>query len=115
MRLKTNVTSIDAPQLSKEGTIIVPDFFDCFRLYEAGYEHTIAVMGEEISREQLALLLEASGPGAKVTLLFPEGSKGAIEILSKLIGTFFVRLIRTERVGVMPADLTPDEIQELLQ
>ena len=104
-----------ALQRPDEGIVIVPDLFDVFRLYEAGYENAVAITGEEISREQLALLLEAFGPRTKATLFFPEGSKGAVEILSKLIGMFFVRLIRTERAGVMPADLAPDEIRELLQ
>jgi hypothetical protein len=47
----------------------------------------------------------------KITLLLRRDVPETVEIISKLIGTFFVRMVRTE---VCLADLPPDRLPELL-
>ena len=51
---------------------------------------------------QHRLLLTVLGENDKITLLLRRDTSETVEIISKLIGTFFVRLVRTE---VSPADM----------
>ena len=45
-------------QLETECLIIVEGFFGCFKIYQAGFQNTIALMGCSASKEQINLLLQ---------------------------------------------------------
>ena len=99
---------------AEEGIILVTDFFAVFRLYEAGFVNGIALMGEDISRDQFFLLLEAFGPKVKIMLLFETEFQNTASVLEKLVSTFFVRMIRLEE-GKPIARLSVTTLQMLLQ
>ena len=98
-------------QIEAEGIIVVADFLDVFALYEAGYDNAVALMGTELSEAQALLLVRTLGRRVKLTLLFPQDLPGTVEMLSRLIGVFHVRLVRTEG---SPATLSPEDIEQLL-
>ena len=98
-------------QIEAEGMIVVADFLDVFRLYEAGYDNAVALMGTELSEAQALLLVRTLGRRVKLTLLLPQDLPGVVEMLLRLIGVFHVRLVRTEG---SPATLSPEDIEQLL-
>jgi hypothetical protein len=98
-------------QVGTEGLVVVSDFFDVFRLYQTGDDNAVALMGTDLSDRQRLLLLTVLGESAKITLLLRRETPETVEIISKLIGTFFVQLVRTE---VSPGDLPSDRLPELL-
>jgi hypothetical protein len=91
--------------------VLVSDFFDVFRLYQAGYDNAVALMGTDLSERQHRLLLTVLGESAKITLLLRRNTPETVEIISKLIGIFFVRLVRTEASpGDMPSEHLPEPL-----
>lgn len=103
--------AVSALKTNGRGLIVVADFFDVFRLYEAGYENVAALMGHAPSEAQRRLILGAVGEGGKISLFFPASFPAIAEVLAALVGFFYVRLWRTE---VPPALLSADQIQKLL-
>ena len=78
----------------KEGTeaIVVEGYFDVLRLYEAGYQCVVSIMGAAITDEQVELLKENFD---RVLLLLDgdeAGKKAAEAIAQKLIHDLFVRI-----------------------
>lgn len=91
------------------GLLITEDFLDVFRLYEAGYENAVALLGRTISLRQQGLLLGAVGRKSGLTLFMEEGT-GLAEILLSLARDFAVRLIPRR-----PEKLTVADIRTLLE
>jgi DNA primase len=86
------------------GLILTEDFLDVFRLYEAGYENAVALMGRRLSACQHTLLLGAIGRKSPLTLMMEEGS-GLSDLLLCLARDFAVRLVprRPEMLSVAEA------------
>jgi DNA primase len=107
-----------AKELAKEkGLIVVEGFFDAMRLHEAGVRNVVALMGSSLSDVQERLIVESVGPGGKVALMFDEdeaGWKGREEVLSRLSGRVYVRVIGLGEEGTQPDGLGADAIQTLL-
>jgi hypothetical protein len=107
----------ESGKLADDGVIIVPDFFDVFRLFEAGYQNVLALMGEELAPEQL-LTLDEWHPGGRVTLFLPSSlpPRVVVELVNALIGSFYVRLVRPAAKGVRSiARLPVGELRELIR
>ena len=103
--------AVEAVGINERGLIVVADFFDVFRLHEAGYENAVALMGDELSDAQLRLIFQTIGGGGKVSLVLSKDNEGFVDILAKLLGLFYVRLWRTESP---PSILTEKDIRSLL-
>ena len=91
------------------GLLVTEDFLDVFRLYEAGYENAVALLGRTVSPRQQGLLLGAVGRKSGLTLMMEEGA-GLPETLLALARDFAVRLIPRQ-----PETLTVAEVRELLE
>lgn len=105
--------------LAKEkGLIMVEGFFDCFRVFEAGFKNVVALMGSSLSDEQEKLILETVGPQGEISLMFDEdgaGSKCREEALERLVSQAYVKVIRLGEEGAQPDNLCQDKIRELLR
>ena len=91
------------------GLILTEDFLDVFRLYEAGYENAVALMGRRVSACQRALLLSTIGRFSPLTIMMEEGP-GLSDILLCLARDFAVRLIPRR-----PETLSVAEVRGLLE
>lgn len=55
---------------------MVEGFFDAMRLYQAGYERVVAIMGSSLSPKQEAMLSDLCGtPDGRLILLFADGKQ----------------------------------------
>lgn len=91
------------------GLIVTEDFLDVVRLYEAGYENAIALMGRRLSLRQHDMLLATVGRHAPVLLFMEEGS-GLADLVMRLALDFAVRLIPRR-----PETLSVAEVRDLLE
>ena len=91
------------------GLILTEDFLDVFRLYEAGYENAVALMGRRVSACQRAVLLSMTGRFSPLTIMMEEGP-GLSDILLCLARDFAVRLIPRR-----PETLSLAEVRGLLE
>jgi hypothetical protein len=82
-------------------------------LISAGHLNAVAIMGEAISEEQIAQLLDTSGAGERVTLFWPIHTD-VVPTLSELLPHFFVRLRRYEERGDTPLGFTAEDVPEFL-
>jgi len=92
------------------GLIVVPDFFDVWRVHESGFDNAVALMDLMMTRAQEELLAFLPSPSKKLTLFLPPESVD--ELLQRLTSRFFVRVIEDE--GKTPSDCTYYELSRLL-
>lgn len=78
----------------QEPLILVADYLDVFRLYEAGYQSVVALPTAILSLPQKTQLLELIGVGGRITLFVAHEYPKVVELLSDLIVLFHVRLVR---------------------
>jgi len=100
----------------KKGLILVEGFFDCFRLWQAGFHQVVALMGSSLSPEQERQIVEAVGPQGQVVLMFdgdPAGRGCTQEVLERLSSQVFVKVIWLEETQ-QPDSLAEDQLQEVL-
>ena len=91
------------------GLIVTEDFLDVVRLYEAGYENAVALMGRRLSLRQHERLLDAIGLRSPLLLFLEEGA-GLADLLLRLAKAFSVHLIPSR-----PETLTTAEVRDLLE
>jgi DNA primase len=94
----------------EEGLIVVEGFFDCMRVYAAGFPNVVALMGSVLSGEQASLIGEAIGPNGKIALMFDEdeaGWKGREDSGSRLSSHVYVKIIGLSEEGRQP-DTVPE-------
>jgi len=95
--------------------IVVEGFFDCFRIWQAVFKNTIALMGSVLSKEQEELLTAQ----AKMIILVLDrddaGRKATEEILFRLARRIFVRVIDLPSEGDQPDMVKEEELARLLE
>jgi len=95
--------------------IVVEGFFDCFRIWQAGFKEVVALMGSVLSPEQEDLLVTH----AKAMILMLDnddaGQKGTQEILSRLVRRVFARVAELPSRGDQPDRLKEEELVNLLK
>ena len=94
------------------GLILVRHPLEALMLISAGYLNTAAIMGEDISEEQIALLIDTY-EGEKVTL-FWSNHADVVPTLADLLPYFFVRFRRYKEREDTPLGFTVEEARELL-
>lgn len=102
---------------SDRSLILVEGLFDCMRVWQAGFQNVVALLGSQLSLEQEKMILEAVGPGGKVSLMFDEDAAGWAcrdEVLDRLASQVFVKIIRLGEEGLQPDGLSEEEIRRLL-
>jgi len=100
-----------------KGLILVEDFFDVFKLWQAGCKNVVALMGTSMSDEQERLIVETVGEKGKVGLMFDSseaGEKVSKEVLERLIDKVYLKIIRLDEEGLQPDSLSKEEINNLL-
>jgi len=104
--------------LAKEkGLIVVEGFFDCMRVWQAGFQNVVALMGSSLSDEQERLIVDAVGPNGKVALMFDEddaGWAGREDALNRLASRVYVKVPGLGDEGLQPDSLSEEEIRERL-
>jgi len=99
----------------EQGLIVVEGFFDCMKVWQAGFQNVVALMGSSLSDEQERLIVEAVGPNGKVALMFDEddaGWAGREEALERLASRVYVKVIGLHEEGAQPDSLSEEEIRE---
>src|SRR5207244_1599104 len=79
-----------------QGLIVVEGFFDCMKVWQAGRENVVALMGSALSEDQERLIVDAVGPQGRVTLLFDPDDAGRAcgeETLERLSRRVYVKVI----------------------
>lgn len=102
----------------EQGLILVEGFFDCFRVWQAGFKNVASLMGSSLSKEQVSLILDSVGKQGRVYLMFDEDESGwscRKETLEKLSPHVFVKVIELGGQGLQPDCLSLEQIKELLQ
>lgn len=102
-------------RVTGEEVILVEGYFDCMKVYQAGFPNVVALMGSSLSEVQEALLARFR----YVTLLLDGDAAGraataGIAMRLVLSGRHWVRAVELEE-GKQPDMLTPEEIAELLK
>ena len=109
-----NLHRVKAEEIPPDGVLLVSDFFDVFRLYEAGYGSAVGLMGEEMSPWQARLLTESFPEGTTLRLFGQRQSTWALPIVERLVHTFRIHIVWPERNGSSPQDLSTEQIWEIL-
>lgn len=111
----------------EHGLIVVEGFFDCMKIWQAGYHNVVALMGSSMSDEQEQLIVGAAGPQGKATLMLDEDEAGRIcrdgkvkdgawepGILQRLASRVYVKVIALGNEGMQPDKLSEETIRALL-
>jgi DNA primase len=100
---------------AQDKLIIVEGFFDCFRIWQAGFKNVIALMGSALSKEQADLLASHARSVALMLDQDDAGEQATKEILSRLARRVFVRVIDLPSEGDQPDRLKEEELVNLLR
>ena len=96
-----------------EQVIVVEGFFDCMKVWQAGYSSVVALMGSALSEQQERLLVERF----KTITLFLDGDeagrKAAEEIAVRLLRKVHVRILEPPD-GKQPDQLDHEQLRRLL-
>lgn len=98
-----------AAAMGERGLVVVEGFFTVMKLHEAGFPHTVATMGVEVSALQLELLARAP----RVFVVFDgddAGRRGGADLAAKLKDRTAVHLIEIPQ-GTEPEDLSPKALR----
>lgn len=102
---------------SSEPLAVVEGFFGCMRVWQAGHRRVVSLMGSMLSQAQEERLVELTGEGGHVVLLFDEdgaGQKGRAEAQARLRRRVSVSVIRLPD-GQQPDSLAAEELLRLIQ
>ena len=94
--------------------VIVEGFFDCFRIWQAGYKRVVALMGSYLSEEQEDLIISQAKSVSLMLDRDDAGRKATQEILPRLAKKVFVRVIELPAEGDQPDKLREEEISKFL-
>jgi DNA primase len=95
------------------GVVVVEGFFDCMRVYQAGFSSVVALMGAALSRQQADLL---AGRFTEIVLMLDgdsAGQAGACDAAARLARRRSVRQV-TLAPGTQPDQMSSEEIRQAL-
>lgn len=98
--------------------IVVEGFFDCIKVWQAGFRRVVALMGSMLSRAQQELIVQTAAPDGRAILMFDEdvaGRKGRAEARERLSHHLKVDVVRFDTEGTQPDSLLAQSLQALLQ
>jgi DNA primase len=101
----------------QEVLVVVEGFFDCMKVWQAGFGRVVAIMGSSLSGAQEDLILKAVGSHGNVLLMFDEdgaGRAGREKAAVRLARSVQVKGIELSAEGIQPDHLPADEIMALL-
>jgi len=95
------------------GVVIAEGFFDCMKIYQAGFPNVVALMGSELYEHQEELLTKHFDRAVLLLDGDEAGRAAASAIASRLTLQCFVRVVGVGD-GKQPDQLSSGEIQKLL-
>jgi DNA primase len=99
---------------TRQSTVIVVEgFFDCLKLYQAGFRSVVALMGSALYEHQRRLLLQ---PFRQIVLMLDgdaAGRRAAAIISARLLADCSVRLVQLA-ANTQPDQLSEQALRELL-
>jgi DNA primase len=102
-----------AKKFADRGLVIVEGVFPCFKLHQAGFPNTVALMGSSLSEHQAQLLVAHAD---RLALMFDgdeAGTKCLREFYGRLRRRVYLREIHLE-AGEQPDRLSEERIRKLL-
>jgi len=93
--------------------IVVEGFFDCMKVWQAGFENVVALMGCSLSDKQSMLLVNRFQFAILMLDADPTGQRATANILQQLTPQMYVRVVTLPQ-GKQPDQLSDDEIQSYL-
>lgn len=94
--------------------VVVEGFFDCMKVYQAGFASVVALMGTTLSKRQEELLRDRFRGLALMLDGDAAGRRGAITIAAQLGDAFYVELIQLS-ASTQPDQLSSREVHQLLK
>lgn len=97
--------------------VVVEGFFGCLKVWQAGHQRVVSLMGSLLSAAQEELILRTAGPGGRVILMFDgdeAGRRGGLEAQARLEELLDVRRVCFEPPEMQPDSLPPDRLLELI-
>jgi len=99
-----------------QGKLIVAEgFFDCFRIWQAGFKNVVGLMGSVLSPEQEDLI---AAHAKQIVLMLDQdeaGKKGAEDILFRLARRVYVKVLELPSEGDQPDKLKDEELVRFLK
>jgi DNA primase len=102
---------------TQESLVVVEGFFDCMKVWQAGFQRVVAIMGSSLSETQENLIVKAVGLHGKVLLMFDEdgaGRAGREKSAARLARNVPVKIVQLDAEGIQPDHLPACEIIALL-
>jgi len=97
--------------------ILVEGFFDAFRIWEAGFENVVALMGSELCPAQTHLLTTVLGRAGRVTLLLDDDKAGhgcQEQCIELLVPHLYIKAVSLPDGVAQPDELTEKQTHQLL-
>lgn len=97
--------------------VIVEGFFDCMKLHQNGWPRVVALMGSTLSAAQEEIIRKHVSPESRVIVMLDEdeaGRFGREDIAAHLSRFCFVKTHVFGKSGAQPEDLSPEELQSIL-
>jgi len=107
-----------ADLIQEQGLILVEGYFSVFKLTQAGFPCTAALMGSSMSERQEKLIVEAVGTCGKLVLLLDNDEAGIAcqeNVLSRLAKRCFVKVVFLPPGINQPDEMTKEEIRDLFK
>jgi DNA primase len=102
---------------TQESLVVVEGFFDCMKVWQAGFQRVVAIMGSALSEAQENLIVKTVGSHGKVLLIFDEdgaGRAGREKAAARLARNVCVKVVEMDAEGIQPDHLPACEIMALL-
>lgn len=97
--------------------MVVEGFFDCMKVWQAGFHRVVSILGSTLSDTQAELIVNAVGSRGLVILLFDEdgaGRAGRLKARARLAGRVRLKTVEFDQEGTQPDHLTPQQLLALL-
>ena len=97
--------------------ILVESFLSVYKLYQAGFNQTVALMGSTLTEAQESLITGFLGPTGMILLLFDDDESGqrcTEESLLRLSKHLFVKALNIEPLAQKPHQATVEALKTLL-
>jgi DNA primase len=102
-----------AKEHADQGGVVVEGFFDCFKVFQAGFPNVVALIGSTLSEHQEQLLLDHFD---RLDLMFDgddAGTKCLREFYGRLRQRLYLREIHLDP-GEQPDNLSEERIRNLI-
>jgi 5S rRNA maturation endonuclease (ribonuclease M5) len=93
--------------------IIVEGFFDCMKVFQAGFPSVVSLMGSALSEHQEKLLIDNFDRAVMMLDSDEGGRSAASQIAARLMRKMYVRVVDVVS-GTQPDSMSSDEIRKLL-